>query len=94
MENTPNEDLKVESLFQAAKAAHVEYIRFTVTDMYGIGKSKTVPLRELKKFLRSGLCMYKGVTAFSPRNIIVRHPSVGILSISFTFSAKLWLMLY
>ena len=46
-----------------AEASHKDYdfIRFTVTDIHGVGRGKTVPAKFADRFLQDGVHVFAGM---------------------------------
>jgi glutamine synthetase len=69
-------DQSIDKMLDAAKQ-QFDYVRFTVADMHGIAKSRTVPRRHFDQFFKRGVGLYAGVLGFGTGTQLVIYDSVA-----------------
>jgi len=60
-----------------ATASAFDFVRFTMSDMNGVSRSKLVPRRHVNDKLRTGVNMCAGKSAVHPRVVFVEIRSPG-----------------
>ncbi len=70
-EQSPQPKMNPFQVLQYIRDKNVKYVRFEVSDIYGVARSKTITSRHFNKFATEGLNLYLGIFGFDPQAYVV-----------------------